>query len=81
MRASKSREFAVITWKTLPRQHDDFGAFGTKATCGHDDENCPRITADVLIREGSCIDAAQDAEHWDGELTLLDPIVCTCARW
>lgn len=77
MKASLNREFAVITWKRIA--HDGL-AVGTMATCGHDDENCPRITADILHRDGSCVDAAQEAEHWDGECNLLDPIVCTCAR-
>lgn len=80
MKASPSRQFAVITWKQMPRQYDDMSACGTWATCGHDDDACPRISAEVFVRDGSVVDGAQEAEHWDGELTVLDPIVCTCAR-
>ena len=80
MKASTSREFAVITWKNLPRQYDDHSAMGTWATCGHDDDTCPRISAEVAIREGSVDDLAAQNEWWDGELTVLDPIVCSCAR-
>jgi hypothetical protein len=80
MKASTSRHFAVITWKNLPRETNDRSAMGTWATCGHDDASCPRISAEVLHRDGSVVDAAQEAEHWDGELQVLAPIVCTCAR-
>jgi hypothetical protein len=80
MKARKTRQFAVVTWKNVYDPATNMLALGTMATCGHDDDACPRITADVLIREGSVSDAAQAHEHWDGEAVLLDPIVCYCAR-
>lgn len=80
MKASPMEVFAVITWKNLPRERGDMSAMGTWATCGHDDDACPRITAEVAIRDASCYDLWGQNEGWDGELHLLDPIRCTCAR-
>lgn len=79
MKASTARPFAVITWKCVDPPSNR-AAFGTYATCGHGDPDCPRITAKVVYEDGSVDDLAAENEFWDGECIVLDPIVCPCAK-